>query len=146
MFDGSSHGESLDGCCSDTVHACVEFEMHCVGCRRGLLRGTGNRIGELNAVDRWCQLIPDNVIRVRERGLREDEDWHVDVGLPQADALFNEGHGEPRGTAANCGLRDRYIPMSVSVSLHDRTQLRRADCREELLHVVLDSVKIDFNP
>ena len=146
VVNAASDLERLDGPRTDAVHASIELEVDRVRDRSRRFRSLCECVDELDPIRGGSKGIGHDDVDLVERRLGEHEDRSVDIGLPQSDAFLDEGDGEKLGATAHRSLRHGDIPMPVRVGLHHGTQGCRCDVRGEQLGIVLDRVKVDFDP
>ena len=131
---------------ADAVHARVHLQMEGRGHPEGV-GGLGVADGELGGVDRRHDLVGQKQRDGRSRGLAQNEDRGVHVGLAQGDGLVHRGHAQVLGPGVQRRFGALHGAVAVAVGLHHGHE--PGSRIQALLHgrgVVADGVQVDLHP
>lgn len=109
--------------------------------------GLGVADGELGGVDRRHDLVGQKQRDGRSRGLAQNEDRGVHVGLAQGDGLVHRGHAQVLGPGVQRRFGALHGAVAVAVGLHHGHE--PGTRIQALLHgrgVVTDGVQVDLHP
>ncbi len=144
-FQNGRERRHVGGRDAQTAHAGIHLEVR-VGRAAPLLRGPGQSLDLVRAVQRRHQVVPQQELRLGGREAAEDQDGRADPRPAKLDAFLGDRHAEPLDPFAHQRARDTDGPVAVSVGLHDREDRARPDSPAHRRQIVREGVQIDLGP